>query len=95
MTNSVVFFILILYVLVNNISVMSGRIFVGQVLISMLAGSSSDMYQDWKMLYVLSSAVVVFFLFFFKINFFENVFQKCHPSVKEFGSRSGPTFSRA
>ena len=32
---------------------------------------------------------------FFKINFFENLFQKCHQSVKQFGSRSGPTFCRA
>ena len=31
-------------------------------------------------------------LIFFKINFFEEFFQKYHQSVKQFGSRSGPTF---
>ena len=29
--------------------------------------------------------------FFFKINFFEKFFQEYHQSVKQFGSRSGPT----
>ena len=29
---------------------------------------------------------------FFQINFFEEFFQKYHQSVKQFGSRSGPTF---
>ena len=32
---------------------------------------------------------------FFNINFFENVFKEYHPSVKQFGFRSGPTFCRA
>ena len=31
-------------------------------------------------------------LIFFKIKFFEEFFQKYHQSVKQFGSRSGPTF---
>ena len=31
----------------------------------------------------------------FKINFFEIFFQEYHQSVKQFGSRSGPTFCRA
>ena len=30
--------------------------------------------------------------FFFKINFFKNIFQENHQSVKQFGSRSGPMF---
>ena len=30
--------------------------------------------------------------FFFKINFFEKLFQEYHFSVKHIGSRSGPTF---
>ena len=29
---------------------------------------------------------------FFKVNFFEKFFQDDHQSVKQFGSRSGPTF---
>ena len=33
--------------------------------------------------------------FFFKIIFFENFFQEYHQSVKQFGSRSGPTSCRA
>ena len=33
-------------------------------------------------------------LFFFKINFFKNNFQEYHQSVKQFGSRSGPSFVR-
>ena len=32
---------------------------------------------------------------FFKINFFEKFFQEYHQNVKQFGSRSGLTFSRA
>ena len=31
-------------------------------------------------------------LIFFKIKFFENFFQEYHQSIKQFGSRSGPTF---
>ena len=31
-------------------------------------------------------------LIFFKINFFEKFFQDYHQSIKQFGSRSGPTF---
>ena len=31
----------------------------------------------------------------FKINFFEKFFQEYHQNVKQFGSRSGPTFRRA
>ena len=34
-------------------------------------------------------------LIFFKINFFEKFFQEYHLSVKQIGSRSGPTFCRA
>ena len=34
-------------------------------------------------------------LIFFKINFFEKFFPEYHQSVKQFGSRSGPTFCRA
>ena len=30
-------------------------------------------------------------IFFFKINFFEKLFQECYHSVKQFGSRLGPT----
>ena len=33
-------------------------------------------------------------LIFFKINFFEKFIQKYDQSVKQFGSRSGPTFCR-
>ena len=33
--------------------------------------------------------------FFFKNNFFEKFFQEYHQSVKQFGSRSGPTFCGA
>ena len=33
-------------------------------------------------------------LIFFKINFFEKFFQEYHLSVKQIGSRSGPTFCR-
>ena len=34
-----------------------------------------------------------FFLFFFlKINFFKKIFQVCIKSVKQLGSRSGPTY---
>ena len=29
---------------------------------------------------------------FFQMNFFEKFFQEYHQSVKQFGSRSGPTF---
>ena len=32
---------------------------------------------------------------FFKINFFKIIFQEYHQSVKQFRSRSGPTFRRA
>ena len=31
-------------------------------------------------------------LIFFKINFFEQIFREYHLTVKQFGSRSGPTF---
>ena len=31
---------------------------------------------------------------FFKISFFEKIFQEYHQSIKQFGSRSGPTFCR-
>ena len=34
-------------------------------------------------------------LLFFKSNFFEKLFQEYHQSVKQFGSRSGPTFCQA
>ena len=34
-------------------------------------------------------------LIFFKINFFEKFFQEYHQSVKQLGSRSGPTICRA
>ena len=33
-------------------------------------------------------------LIFFKITFFKKLFQQYHQSVKQFGSRSGPTFCR-
>ena len=33
--------------------------------------------------------------FFFKFNFFKKFFQEYHPSVEQFGSRSGPTICRA
>ena len=33
--------------------------------------------------------------FFFKINYFKKFFQEYHQSVKQFGSRSGPTFCLA
>ena len=33
-------------------------------------------------------------LIFFKINFFEKLFQEHYQSVKQFGSRPGPTFSK-
>ena len=36
-----------------------------------------------------------FLHFFFKIKFFEKFFQEYYQSVKQFGSRSGPTFCRA
>ena len=32
---------------------------------------------------------------FFKINFFKKIFQEHYQSVKQFGSRSGPTFCRS
>ena len=32
---------------------------------------------------------------FFLINFLKNIFQEYHQSVKQFGSRSGPTFCQA
>ena len=32
-------------------------------------------------------------LMFFKIYFFKKLFQECYQSVKQFGSRSGPTLS--
>ena len=35
------------------------------------------------------------FFFFFKLNFYEKLFQEYHQSVKHFGPRSGPTFCRA
>ena len=34
-------------------------------------------------------------LFFFKINFYEKLFQEYNQSGKQFGSRSGPTDCRA
>ena len=36
-----------------------------------------------------------FLLIFFKFNFFEKFFQEYYQSVKQFGSRSDPTFCRA
>ena len=48
-----------------------------------------DSLFTWKFFMFLSSAD------FFKINFFEKIFQEYHQSVKQFGSRSGPTFFRA
>ena len=33
--------------------------------------------------------------FFFKINYFKKLFQEHNQSVKQFGSRSGPTFCRS
>ena len=32
---------------------------------------------------------------FFLINFYKKIFEKYHQCVKQFGSRSGPTFCRA
>ena len=34
-------------------------------------------------------------LIFFKIHFFEKFFQEYHQSVKQLGTRPGPTFCRA
>ena len=39
--------------------------------------------------------VVSGFFFFFKFTFSKKVFQEYQQSVKQFGSRSGPTFCRA
>ena len=44
--------------------------------------------------------IVLFFFFFFvclffKLTFSKKIFQEYHQSVKQFGSRSGPTFCRA
>ena len=42
---------------------------------------------------VILNAFFVVCWFFFKINLFEKLFHEYHQSVKQFGSRSGPTFS--
>ena len=51
---------------------------------------------------IISACWVIFMLiflspadFFFKINFFKTLFQEHYQSVKQFGSRSGPTFCRS
>ena len=53
-----------------------------------------------KKVYQLVAHWVIFLAFchlliFFKINFFEKVFQEYHLSVKQIGFRSGPIFYRA
>ena len=57
-------------------------------------------FQIHLLLMLLSPLTLTPFLFlssaeFFKINFFEKFFQECYQSVKQFGSRSGPTFCQA
>ena len=39
--------------------------------------------------------VVCFLFLFFQVRLFQNSFQECHQSDKQFGSRSVPTFCRA
>ena len=43
----------------------------------------------------LSSFFICCLFCVFKINFLDTFFQECHLSVKQIGSRSGPTFLRA
>ena len=45
-------------------------------------------------IYLLGNYTCFFRVFFFKISFCENFFQEYHKSVKQFGSRSGPTLCR-
>ena len=50
-------------------------------------------------LQIFSLHAVNFFMlsaeFFFKINFFNDIFQECHQCAKQFGARSGPTKCQA
>ena len=48
-----------------------------------------SLHDEWFFMLLLSSAD------FFKINIFKNVFQLYHQTVKQFGSRPGPTLCRS
>ena len=63
-----------------------------------LFGCALQKVNFWKWTACLLVTLARFFsrlLIFFKINFFEKLFQVYRQSVEQFGSRSGPTFCRA